>query len=186
MSNSGNLPAGGEAYLSYTRKRSVSLLGFFILHARLGGGGMRITCYPRCHLWVSLGLIWLGAIMLAACVAPEPLPIVTSAATMAPVPSPTATPIATVTPASSPAPSPTLIPTPTFDPTPTSIAPPVVTKLVRFGKGAVEGIAWSADGKAFTVISSLGIYLYDAQTLRQLRFIDTGARWLRHVAFSPA
>ena len=57
-------------------------------------------------------------------------------------------------------------------------------QLARWGKGMVNEVVWSPDGKTFAVASSLGIYLYDTQTLEQLCFIDTGA-WISSVAFSP-
>ncbi len=44
-------------------------------------------------------------------------------------------------------------------------------------------VVWSLDGKTLAVASSLGIYLYDAETLQELRFIDTGA-WISGDAFS--
>ena len=59
-----------------------------------------------------------------------------------------------------------------------------VMELARWGKGTVKEIALSPDGRLLAVASSLGIYLYDAETLREVRFIETDAR-VNSVAFSP-
>jgi hypothetical protein len=40
-----------------------------------------------------------------------------------------------------------------------------VVELARWGKGTIHGLAWSPDGNALAVASSIGIYLYAAQTL---------------------
>jgi len=48
----------------------------------------------------------------------------------------------------------------------------------------VNEVVWSPDGETFAVASSLGIYIYDAETLKELRFIDTRA-WISTIAFSP-
>jgi len=88
-----------------------------------------------------------------------------------------------------------IVPTPSSTSLPTTTATlllPVIspsevvelTQLARWGKGIVNEVVWSPDGKTFAVASSLGIYLYDTQTLEQLCFIDTGA-WISSVAFSP-
>ncbi len=59
-----------------------------------------------------------------------------------------------------------------------------VAQLARWGKGTVNRVAWSPDGRLLAVASSLGIYLYDAQTLEEVRFIETDS-WVASVAFSP-
>jgi len=48
----------------------------------------------------------------------------------------------------------------------------------------INETAWSLDGKTLAIAGSLGIYLYDAETLEESRFIDTGV-WISSVAFSP-
>jgi len=59
-----------------------------------------------------------------------------------------------------------------------------VTQLARWGKGSIAEIVWSAGGNHLAVASSIGIYFYDAQTLQEIRFIETTAPvW--SVAFSP-
>jgi WD40 repeat protein len=59
-----------------------------------------------------------------------------------------------------------------------------VAQLARWGKGTINEIALSPDGWLLAVASSLGIYLYDAETLEEVRFIQTDA-WVSSVAFSP-
>ena len=59
-----------------------------------------------------------------------------------------------------------------------------VVELARWGKGTVNKIALSPDGHLLVVASSVGIYLYDARTLEEVRFIETNI-WVNSVAFSP-
>ena len=59
-----------------------------------------------------------------------------------------------------------------------------VVELARWGKGRVYQVAWSPDGNQMAVASTLGIYLYDPETLEQSRFIETNA-WEISLAFSP-
>jgi WD40 repeat protein len=48
-----------------------------------------------------------------------------------------------------------------------------VIELARWGKGTVSQVAYSGNGKLLAVASSLGIYLHDAQTLKEIGFIQT-------------
>ncbi len=59
-----------------------------------------------------------------------------------------------------------------------------VIQLARWGKGRVNEVAYSPDGRLLAVASSLGIYLYDAEGLEEVRFIETAA-WVNSIAFSP-
>ena len=59
-----------------------------------------------------------------------------------------------------------------------------VVQLARWGKGTANQVAYSPDGRLLAVASSLGIYLYDAETLEEVRFIKSDA-WANSVAFSP-
>ena len=59
-----------------------------------------------------------------------------------------------------------------------------VTQLARWGKGPVSQVAFSPDGRLLAVASSLGVYIYDVQTLEQRAFWETPAR-VNSVAFSP-
>jgi WD40 repeat protein len=91
-----------------------------------------------------------------------------------------------------PAPTLTEAPTPTEMPTP--YPPPReplgpenaarVAQLARWGKGWVAEIAFSPDGRLLAVASSIGVYLYAAADLREVRFLPTDLP-VRSVAFSP-
>jgi WD40 repeat protein len=59
-----------------------------------------------------------------------------------------------------------------------------VAQLARWGKGWVAEIAFSPDGRLLAVASSIGVYLYAAADLREVRFLPTDAP-VRSVAFSP-
>lgn len=81
---------------------------------------------------------------------------------------------------------------------PTSVLPPVlksvpvisaenadrVAQLIRWGDGIVNDVACSLDGGLLAAASSLGVYLYEAETQAQVRFIKTGVR-VSSVVFSP-
>ncbi|MEP7356026.1 MAG: hypothetical protein ABI847_02145, partial [Anaerolineales bacterium] len=45
-------------------------------------------------------------------------------------------------------------------------------------------LAYSSDGRWLAVGTTLGIYLYDAHSLNEMRFIPTPT-WVRSLAFSP-
>ncbi len=97
------------------------------------------------------------------------------------------TPVVTGT--SMPAPLPTQISTntPASTPMPEPISPSnavLVKQISQWGKGTVEQVAWSSDSKRLAVSSSMGIYLYDAETLEELLYIDTG-EWINSAAFDP-
>jgi len=62
-----------------------------------------------------------------------------------------------------------------------------VGELARWGKDTIRGLVWSRDGTQLTVASSLGIHLWNPQTLQEvrfqaIRFMETVA-W--KVSFSP-
>lgn len=133
-------------------------------------------------------------------ITPSATPTTTS--TTKPGPSATRTPPPTATrraATQTPIPSPTLPQSPTFTPIPyldpTATPPPdartitannigQLTELYRLGKGILNDVQWSPDGRWLGVATGLGVYLYDAQTLELARFIDAGeAVWA--IAFSP-
>jgi len=67
------------------------------------------------------------------------------------------------------------------------ITPPRAETLevvARLGKGTMNVMAWSPDGKQWAVGSSIGVYLYDAATGQQTAFWETNT-WVTSVAFSP-
>ena len=141
----------------------------------------------------------MALVCLAACapLVPPTLPPATSlpalavtavplpTATALTIPSPIATaltipsPVATATaPRASPIPSPASIRvTSPFAPLPplhTVISAGTATQvslLAEWGKGPIQGMRYSPDGTTIAVDSSIGLYLYDAQSLGQKSFI---------------
>jgi WD40 repeat protein/tRNA A-37 threonylcarbamoyl transferase component Bud32 len=59
-----------------------------------------------------------------------------------------------------------------------------VAPLARWGSGSVSQVAYSPDGALLAVASSLGIYLYDAGSMQEVRYIETDVRVVS-IAFSP-
>ncbi len=59
-----------------------------------------------------------------------------------------------------------------------------VVQRARLGKGAVTDIAWTPDGTRLAVASSIGVFLYDAGTLEEVRYIPTDAQ-VQSIAFAP-
>lgn len=86
-------------------------------------------------------------------------------------------------------------PTPPASPTP-SLVPttgprlisnatlPYLEPVAELGRGKVEDIAWSPDGKTLAVATSLGIDLYDGDNQQLKHSIKAGA-WINHLAFGP-
>jgi hypothetical protein len=56
--------------------------------------------------------------------------------------------------------------------------------LSRWGKGTLHDLAVSPDGKLIALAAFLGVYLCDATTLQDVRWIETNSE-VRSVAFSP-
>ena len=59
-----------------------------------------------------------------------------------------------------------------------------VAQLARWGKGWVAEVPFSPDGRLLAVASSIGVYLYAAADLSEVRFLPTDAP-MRSVAFLP-
>jgi WD40 repeat protein/serine/threonine protein kinase len=59
-----------------------------------------------------------------------------------------------------------------------------VQEVARWGKGTVDGLAYSADGTLLAVASSYGVYLYDVATRSERHFLETGV-FVWDVALSP-
>jgi WD40 repeat protein len=166
----------------------------------LPGAGAATQARRRAPAWMwALG----GAVVVALCVGllalwgagqvpgvalAQPTATVAVTTTVQPVGAATRTPRATSTaaPAPTPTPEPVLAGTPV--PQPLAVISPEnadqVVQLARWGRGTANGVAFSPDGRLLAVASSLGVYLYDAETLEEVRFIETHA-YVRGVAFSP-
>ena len=56
---------------------------------------------------------------------------------------------------------------------------------VRLGKGFITDIKFSPDGTQFAVVSSIGIWLYDARTYEEIALLTGHTGWVQAVAFSP-
>ena len=57
--------------------------------------------------------------------------------------------------------------------------------LARLGKGTVEAVAFSPDGQVLAVASSIGIWLYDVATYRELALLTESMARVSSVSFSP-
>ena len=55
----------------------------------------------------------------------------------------------------------------------------------RIGKGFIRQIAYSPDGTRLAVASSIGTWIYDAQTGEELDLLTGHTEYVRSVAFSP-
>lgn len=79
---------------------------------------------------------------------------------------------------SSPIPSPTSTLTPTITPTPTPLpmAGPVTENVMtRLGKGWINNLTFSPNGKILSVATSIGVYLYQVETMELLYFLSSNA-----------
>jgi WD40 repeat protein len=135
--------------------------------------------------------------LLTGC-APTPTPTPTlHLPTLTPPASPTATRTATstVTPTVTASPTATLTPThtptvtPTFTPTPVVLSQEgnssQVKEIAQLGGGEAFDLAISPDGKSIAVADSLGIWLYDAETLEPVRLLKGHTRDVLSVDWSP-
>ena len=55
----------------------------------------------------------------------------------------------------------------------------------RLGKGSINEIQYSPDGTRLAVASSIGIWLYDAQTYQEVALLTGHTGWVNSVSFSP-
>ena len=58
-----------------------------------------------------------------------------------------------------------------------------VEELMRLGEGTIEEIAWSPDGTMLAAAGSIGIHLYDSQSLEEIFFIES-LSWLSSLSFT--
>ncbi|HHS96321.1 MAG TPA: hypothetical protein ENK08_00240 [Chloroflexi bacterium] len=144
----------------------------------------------------TVALMVVGLLLISGCAGQTPQP--------SPGEHPTPTSAIPPTPSPSPPPSPTPEPTPTpafpvwastpYPPPSEPLGPENVDQaalLARWGKGRIQEIAWSPQGDLLAVVSPLGCFLYDAETLEEVRFL-TGSPFEEailgpfvSVAFSP-
>ena len=57
--------------------------------------------------------------------------------------------------------------------------------IARFGKGTVNGITYSPDGTRFVIASSIGLWVYDQQTLQPLDLFTGHTDIVSTAAYSP-
>ncbi len=57
--------------------------------------------------------------------------------------------------------------------------------IVRLGRGIIYDIKYSQDGSKFAVATSIGIWIYDALTGRELKFLNTPSNLIKIIEFSP-
>lgn len=122
----------------------------------------------------------LFALSAVACSSPTPGPTPTDA----PTPTLTLTSTPTLTSTATPTPTRTHTPTPTPTPTPTFFPPKIETittnnvnrlkEVARLGNGVLQDFAVSPDGKIFYVATPLGIFVYDGESSKLLRVLDSG------------
>jgi DNA-binding beta-propeller fold protein YncE len=139
--------------------------------------------------WVVLAVVLFGLVaggiwlwgQMGRMAAPAALPVRL-------IEAPTATSTAPATPTAEPTVAlPVLAGTPVPQPVAAISAEsaPQVAELARWGKGDdVLSVAFSPDGRLLAMASSLGVYLYDAETLAEVRFMPSDALVLS-AAFSP-
>lgn len=110
-------------------------------------------------------LVVLAIVFLSGCVATQTVdtPTLTpspAAATQTPIPSPTHTSTPTITPT----------------PTPLPLAGPVAdSSMVRLGKGWVNDLEFSPNGDVLSVATSIGVYLYQTDTMELTSFLPSDA-----------
>jgi len=141
------------------------------------------------------------ALILTGCTCASPMATVTTQPTVhrtasegaSPSSTPTLVPSATLTPSAAP----TALP-PAATPTPfVSFAQPVppsetvisaenaqVGLRARWGRGILSRALYSPDGRYLALATSIGVYVYDAQTLEELSFFEATSP-VEKIAFSP-
>ncbi len=55
----------------------------------------------------------------------------------------------------------------------------------RIGKGRVNKISYSPDGKRLAVASSIGVWIYDANSGKELDLLTEKTDWVKSIAFNP-
>jgi WD40 repeat protein len=129
----------------------------------------RITHLAALVVWVSLSMIGCSSqatpissiVRLAPTEVASPIPTSTSLATL------TLTPTLTL-----PVLAGTPVPLPQEPITPDNVDQ--IRELAILGKGRIEQLAYSPDGKILAVGTLAGVWLYDADTLKELHFLNIG------------
>ena len=57
--------------------------------------------------------------------------------------------------------------------------------IVRLGKGYIKEMQYSPDGSILAITNSVGIWLYDATTLKELALLDEDSDYYYGMSFSP-
>ncbi len=57
--------------------------------------------------------------------------------------------------------------------------------ITRLGKGRINKIAYSPDGKRLAVASSIGVWIYDADSGKELDLLTENTNWVQSIAFNP-
>jgi len=107
---------------------------------------------------------FLSIVLLVACSSQPQQPTLQATNTPTLTPSPTST--------STNTPTPTITPTPT----PLPMAGPVTENaMTRLGKGWVNDLTFSPNGKVLSIATSIGVYLYQVETMELLSFLPSNA-----------
>jgi WD40 repeat protein len=111
---------------------------------------------------------FLSIVLLIACSAQPQQPTQPATNTPTLIPTLTPSPTSTIT----PTPIPTLTPTPT----PLPMAGPITENVMtRLGKGWVNDLTFSPNGKILSVATSIGVYLYQVETMQLISFLLSNA-----------
>jgi WD40 repeat protein len=133
----------------------------------------------------------------SATVTPQPTPTATTIPTKTRIPTDTVAPEETPLPTASQTPEPADEATSTATSTPTRAITSAFGSIIaadninqieevgRLGRGTVIAIATSPDGKTLAVAGSLGVWLYDAETLELLGFLEGHTEPVTDVVWSP-
>lgn len=114
---------------------------------------------------------FLSIALLVACSSQSQQPTLQAASTPTLMPSPTST--------STPTPIPTFTPTPT--PLPMS-GPITENGMARLGKGWINDLTFSPNGKILSVATSIGVYLYQVETMELPSFLPSNI-FVEKIAF---
>jgi len=123
---------------------------------------------------------FLSIVLLVACSSQPQQPTLqpTNTPTLTRSPTFTNIPTPTITPTLKRSPTFTNIPTPTITPMPTPLpmAGPVTKNgMTRLGKGWINDLTFSPNGKLLSVATSIGVYLYQVETMELISFLPSDA-----------